>query len=369
METGDLDLVDQGLGQVDGLAHLLDIEAELPALSGLPEESAPKGDSLSAEVEGGAGSGWRGSGEGESGQEDGRGARTPEGEDVGVVVNDEDGERRLSGSRVVTGQREWRLGGGGDGEGEINKTAGILRAEEGHAINESAVEGDAVVDVLVGVLEEADSDRAPCPSVGGVLEGTLMVEAEEMRSDVGSEDGAEVAPAEGVVTDNEGIGDAGVEEGAKSNPVPAKEGKAVATATVDDLDYGGVRKPESKRRVKAVKKRGDASYVKDMGVAVSLGEGDRAVGGHGGVDAQLDELHSPAEAELALEVEGDETGVPRLREDSVQMSQGGEGRLLELVVGWAVGGGVDAGRRLLVKGVKRSAGGGEEGERERSGEH
>ena len=68
-----------------------------------------------------------------------------------------------------------------------------------------------------------------------------MVEAEEMRSDVGSKDGAEVAPAEGVVTDNEGIGDAGVEEGAKSNPVPAKEGKAVATATVDDLDYGGVR--------------------------------------------------------------------------------------------------------------------------------
>ena len=65
---------------------------------------------------------------------DGRGPRTPEGENVGVVVNDEDGEGRLSGSRVVTGQREWRLGGGGDGEGKINKTAGILRAEEGHAI-------------------------------------------------------------------------------------------------------------------------------------------------------------------------------------------------------------------------------------------
>ena len=162
------------------------------------------------------------------------------------IADDKDGEGGLSSGYMSAGKRHRRLRSGGYGEGEVDEAAGVARTKECHTVDQGAIEGDAVVNVLVGVLEEATSNRAAGPSVGGMFEGAFVIEAKSMREDVRAEDGAETATAVGVVPDNEGVCDAGVEEGAGSDAIAPEEGEAVATTTVDDLHYGRVREPQAK---------------------------------------------------------------------------------------------------------------------------
>ena len=56
-----------------------------------------------------------------------------------------------------------------------------------------------------------------------------------------------------------------------------------------------------------------------MGVAGRFGERGGTIGGHGGVDAELEELDTTTKAQVALEVEGEETGVTRFGEDGVEV--------------------------------------------------
>ena len=133
--------------------------------------------------------------------------------------------------------------GGGDGKGEVDKATWVARAEKRHAVDEGAVERDAIVNILIGVFEEANGDRASCPGVGRMFDRALMVETEAVRRNVGAEDGTEVAAAVGVVTDNESVGNAGVEEGARGDAIATEESEAITTATVDDFDDRRVRKP------------------------------------------------------------------------------------------------------------------------------
>jgi len=170
-----------------------------------------------------------------------------------VIADDKDGEGGLSNGYVSARKRQRRLRSGGYGEGEVDEAAGVARTKECHAVDQGAIEGDAVVDVLVGVLEEAASDRAAGPSVGGVFEGAFVIEAESVRKDMRAEDGAEAAAAVGVVPDNESVSDAGVKEGARSNTIASEESETVATTTVDDLYYGRVREPQAEKGLTTAK--------------------------------------------------------------------------------------------------------------------
>ena len=260
--------------------------------------------------------------------------------------------------------------GGGDGEGEVDEATWVARTEKCHAVNEGAVEGDAIVNVLIGVLEEANGDRASCPGVGRMFDRALMVETEAVRRNVGAEDGTEVATAVGVVTDNESVGNAGVEEGAGSDAIATEEGEAIATATVDNFGDRRVREPKAERRVPVVKEERDTANVKDVGVTRCLGERDGAIRRDSSVDAELEELHSAAgEAEVTFEVKGDKAGMAGLGEDGVQMGQGGAGGLLKLMIGGVMGGGVATRGGFSVKRVGRNGGGGDESKGRRKGEY
>lgn len=260
--------------------------------------------------------------------------------------------------------------GGGDGEGEVDEATWVARTEKCHAVNEGAVEGDAIVNVLIGVLEEANGDRASCPGVGRMFDGALMVETEAVRRNVGAEDGTEVATAVGVVTDNESVGNAGVEEGAGSDAIATEEGEAIATATVDNFGDRRVREPKAERRISVVKEERDTANVKDVGVTRCLGERDGAIRRDSSVDAELEELHSAAgEAEVTFEVKGDKAGMAGLGEDGVQMGQGGAGGLLKLMIGGVMGGGVATRGGFSIKRVGRNGGGGDESKGRRKGEY
>ena len=106
-----------------------------------------------------------------------------------------------------------------------------------------------------------------------------------------------------------------------------------------------------------------------MSVAGRFGKRGGAIRGHGSVNTELKKLDATTKAQVALEVEGEKTGVTRLREDGVEVSQGGEGGVLELMVGGGVSGSVVTERGLLIQRVKGNGGSRDKSARRRRREH
>ena len=106
-----------------------------------------------------------------------------------------------------------------------------------------------------------------------------------------------------------------------------------------------------------------------MSVAGRFGKRGGAIRGHGSVNTELKKLDATTKAQVALEVEGEKTGVTRLGEDGVEVSQGGEGGVLELMVGGGVSGSVVTERSLLIQRVKGNGGSRDKSARRRRREH
>ena len=107
----------------------------------------------------------------------GKGVSTAQDEAVDGVVNNEAHAGGESDGGVRDRKREWRLRGSGKGEGKTAEGERVKRAESGHAAEHGEVKVDAAQNVLVGVLKEADSDRASGPGGGCVLKAILMIKS------------------------------------------------------------------------------------------------------------------------------------------------------------------------------------------------
>ena len=237
---------------------------------------------------------------------------------------------------MVGRQRErWKTR-GGYGKCKVGEATRIGRADGGHPGEERVVKWYAIADVLVSVLEEADGDGALSPSVVIVLKRALMVEAEV--GNIAPKNRPKPTSGERVTADDKDISNASVEEAFGVDPVLAKEREAVAAATVDKLDDGGVSKPDPEVGVKTREEGGNLTDVEHVRV---IG-GGRVVGGRSGGDANLKQLNGAMKRKVAFEVEGDDARIARLTQDASEKGKGGKGDLLQGVVGGSDKEGVEA---------------------------
>ena len=317
-EAADLNFHGERVFKQQRSAHLVEVTAEVTTTRRRAKEVTPSGARGSAEERVGI-DGRRPGGEVERGK--GESVGTAQDEAVDGVVNNEAHAGGEGDGGVRDRKREWRLGSSGKGEGKTAEGERVKRAESGHAAEHGEVKVDAAQNVLVGVLKEAGSDRASGPSGGCVLKAILMIESG--RGQVSTQDRAKVAGRVGVATGNKGVSNARIESTAEKDAKLAEQSETVATSRMDDFDHIFRLKPAPQGRRGAGEQSGHFADVKNVHVI-----GRRRDSG----DADLQQLDRATQLQVALEVEGDDAGVTRVRERVGDVGEGGEGNSRGAVV-------------------------------------